>query len=84
MQLGRHAAALWRAAVRMLCCWLSCALPLQPGTVVLTLLSCCSWEEAFKKDEGMAWGLVCTISAGTAAANKAAAEEAPMERPVFG
>ena len=68
-----------------LCCWLLCALPLQWRPVALILLSRCSWEEAFQKDEGMAWGLVCTISAGTAAVNKAAAQEAaPMERPAFG
>jgi phosphohistidine phosphatase SixA len=58
---------------------------LGPCTAALLDQHAASWEEAFKKDEGMAWGLVCTISAGTAAANKAAAEEAaPMERPVFG
>jgi hypothetical protein len=53
--------------------------------IMLSQVRCCSWEEAFHEDEASPWGLVCTISAGTAAANKAAAgETVPLDRPAFG
>lgn len=46
---------------------------------------CCSWEAAFGQDEASsAWGLVCTVSPETAAANQAAAEAVPLDRPAFG